>query len=73
MQEPTRMSEAEVVIRLAERFLRMPGAGRVARVAIDGAVIEMKGRNPSSGWTLITQKGTRAWHRVYGRESRKLL
>lgn len=81
MQEPTRMSEAEVAIRLAERFLRMPGAGQVAKVAIDGAVIEMKGQNPffdiatflsGNRWKLLTQKGTRAWHGVYSRDDQEI-
>jgi hypothetical protein len=81
MQVPTRMSEAEVAIRLAERFLNMPGAGPVATVAIDGAVIEMKGQNPffdiasflaANGWKQATQKGTRDWHGVYSREKQEL-
>jgi hypothetical protein len=81
MQQPTRMSEAEVAIRLAERFLRMPGAGQIANVAIDGAVIEMRGQNPffdiasflsANGWTLATQKGTRSWHGIYRRENQEL-
>ena len=65
----------------AERFLRMPRCGPGCEVGIDGAVIEMKGRNPffdiasflaARDWSLSAQKGTRPWHGAYTRNDQAL-
>lgn len=77
----TRMSEAEVAIRLAERFLTFPGAADHAKVAIDGAVIEIAGRGrffdiegflSANQWKLMRQEGKRPWHGVYSRRGQGL-
>jgi hypothetical protein len=81
MPDATRMSEAEVAIRLAERFLMFPGAADHANVAIDGAVVEIAGRGrlfdidaflSANKWELTRQEGKRAWHGVYSRGDKQL-
>jgi hypothetical protein len=81
MSSATKMSEAEVAIRLAERFLMFPGAADHAEIAIDGAVIEIAGGGPSfeietflaaNRWELIRQGGKRPWHGVYSRGGKEL-
>jgi hypothetical protein len=81
MLNETRMSEAEVAIRLAERFLTFPGAAGHAKVAIDGAVVEIAGRGlifdieaflSANRWKLVRQEGQRSWHGVYSRREQEL-
>lgn len=76
-----RMSEAEVAIRFAERFLTFPGAAAQAMVAIDGAVVEVTDKArffeiesflAGNGWKLVRQDGKRPWHGVYARRRQEL-
>jgi hypothetical protein len=64
-ESPTRMTEGEVAIRLAEHLLSVSGAADHTTVAIDGAVVEIAGRGrlfeieqflATNGWRLTTNK-----------------
>jgi hypothetical protein len=81
MFNTTRMNEAGVAIRLAERFLMFPGAAARAKIAIDSAVIEIAGRGQffdiaaflsANRWKLVRQEGQRSWHSVYARREQQL-
>ena len=80
-QAPTRMSEAEVAIRLAEYLLSLPLAADQATVAIDGAVVASVDRGrifeierflATRRWHLSQQQGRREWHGAYSRAGKQL-
>src|ERR1700724_987095 len=74
MADATRMSEAEVAIRLAERLLLVPGAADRAKDADGGGFLEIAGRGPlfdidaflsANKWKQTRQEGKRSWRGIY--------
>jgi hypothetical protein len=75
------MTEGEVALLLAEHLLRLPNAQPKVSVAIDGAVVEttQHGRLfeieaflQGLQWQLNEQRGSRAWHGAYVRDTHQL-
>jgi hypothetical protein len=78
---PTRMTEGEVALLLADHFLRLPHAEPTVTVAIDGAVVETTKHGrlfeietflSHLRWRLVEQRGKRPWHGAYTRDAQQL-
>jgi hypothetical protein len=74
------MSEAEVVLRLAEYLLKLPNAASSVEVAIDGAVVkiqeqaifDIEGFLTAQGWKQTDRAGRNAWSGTYQRHGKEL-
>ena len=75
-----RMPEAEVSLLLAFYLLAMPGSQGLAEVAIDGAQIQVSGKEVfpieefllEKGWTQVEQVGKNAWQGWYKKDGQRL-